>query len=466
MPRQDQRKEIDKGGGLKGDYWKNPVQSNKAYNAKSRGEAQNKWFRPFHRTRIKTVIDAYDDLRYFTLQLLHFDLEGVANAVTAFEAWITNIWRRGTPVGNKKDLDGTQEANFIDYIRLCTTLACDLLNHKKVRSVHNSLTEDSAAGASSATISYWDQEDFDTFVRRCERIEFFPKFAYNFANTLCGHLIKVTEAYKRAKLDLPPTYFSFFIPEYTLAEAEAIVDQLAPLSVNAKIHMNKFGIPYDAKFSYDGLIVKEVKGFDDTDVKALCNHLPFQLYTNAANEISPGVPGGYGDFYTDQVTSWTKRLVFFESEKGPQSIIHALAPLLQQASRYEVDKCPRALLTTKAATTAEGNVDFLCIAEDDLIETKAVMYNSVEQVITDILSKYWAFWCGKGTEFDVCIAGDNIAANEELLNDVGATADAMKAYAYCAMGRNNMDTFVGLDVSQSEWLDNCLYAGVFLMYGK
>jgi hypothetical protein len=456
----DNKRDFDKGSPEVSSYWKDPVSANKKYNADQFGKASNKFFRSFYRTRFRATMNDYDDVRYLTVAKNYWDFQDGGNGETAFQAWMGYVWNRGTPAGEKKDLDSTQETNFLNYISYTTSIACELLAQKNLREVSNSLTEDSGTGMGTGSLAYWDQEDFDTFVRAMERFDYFPNFSIKFANLFCGPRVKITDGYTRAKTVIPPSYLLLQAPDKTLSELEAYRTGCNALATNSKIHMNKFKIPY-SKFSYDALKSRECT-WEDPDVQAICNHGYYSArLAGATIYVLPGDTGGAGDMYTNTTTSWTGRDVFWTDDKGPQSIIHALAPIMVNKSLYHATNSPFAMASDSGPSNTEGHTNFLCIAEDDTTETEGQFMDADEENIIDILMRYWATWrhAAPAGDFAPAIVGTGVTADEEIANDVG------RYIAYFAVhGKPNQ--LIGNGVSQSEWIDNAIYAGIHLMYGS
>ena len=359
-----------KGNPLAGDksnYWSDPHRAISTYNKISLAGEKGLPIRSFKRTKKSSIIQAIDSIHYLTMLENHIKVDTVAggNGETAFNALVDMMFNLGYQNAHKKDLVA---ANLTAYKAICcdTFQICyEILLRKTLRSLTNSLTESSTTSSSKGVVQPWDTDDWDFFINRLGNYGPIPHWIYTLANQLFSKFIKISDSYTQYKNVFPPSYGMMFQPIYDLAEMIAIRNALKPQRVAALTLMDKFGIPYDKGINHEILNPVQVS-VEDKDIRALFNHncnVEYGYDAGAPERLHPS-----GNFNDDQLTAYTYRKYYFDDPK-PESMIHALAPLLGQYSAVNNEFGIIENFAWAAAPDGEWNA--LVAAENDLVFTQA-----------------------------------------------------------------------------------------------
>jgi hypothetical protein len=351
--------------GDKSNYFSNPRAANLAYDKESRSRSSN-IMRNFSRTMERPAMADVSSLNYLTVlqQLIKVDTITGGDGETAFnnilDDYITRMYTRA----NDKDLVAANKTAFKAVCCDVFQLMYEYLTQHAIRSISNSITENSATSGAINVAAYWSQDDWDYYTSKLSGYGPIPTFLYRLANLLFGMIVKVSNTFNRWAEVIPPRYMLFWKPESNYAEAVAIRDGLKANAIKAKTFMDKFGVPYETGFDLSKLKLREVT-IDDIDVKAMFNHCQVYYEYTTAGAIVLLHGGKDSNLTANKTTAYTNRKYFFSAikEKGsPQSPIHVMVPLLES---YNATNNNYGITISEEPAGAAGNVGLMCAAEDD-----------------------------------------------------------------------------------------------------
>ena len=307
------------------EYYKNPLNAGKKFDAQMIAESKAKFFRNFHRTKSKAFMTTFDDVQH--LSVLKFGITDVTagDPSTTFDLIMAKAWRQGAQTGNIKDLDATQEANLLTWMAEWLVIAWDIALQQTLRPFLPAITESSSTATAANALTIWTQSDWESFVTSLERLDC-PDFVYRFIKPFM-YVIRLTESYEKAGLIIPPSYLVIGEHTHTLALLSAHRELAKGVSGNAMTHCKKFGIPF-SKFSAAKLVATEVSKdemWKNQDLMAFFAICPVVLYDNTP--ASKYLWQSNNTIYTAaNLTTDFTNVVYPFIDGQPLSIIHALYP--------------------------------------------------------------------------------------------------------------------------------------------
>ena len=307
-------------------YFKNPHGAGKKFDAEAAKAAKSKFFRNFNRTKSKAYMTSYDDVHFLAVNKFKIaDILGGADPETTFDLILNLAWEQGCQTGNIKDLDGTQEAAFTEWVKNWTVIAWDIAAQKALRPFLAAIVESSTTTTTVAALAIWTQSDWDNFIISLEKLDC-PDFIYRFMKPFL-YIIRMTEEYERAGVQIPPSYFLLFEHVHNMADLAAHRDAAKAIAGHSMVHCKKFGIPF-SKFSAEKLSCTEVSKMEmwnNQDLLAYFSRLGVSFYDNTPTVKTLG-PSNMSIYTgTNKTTDFTNAVYPF-IEGQPMSLIHALYP--------------------------------------------------------------------------------------------------------------------------------------------
>lgn len=307
-------------------YYKNPYDAGKKFDAAMTADARSKFFRNFHRTKSKAYMTSFDDVHYLAVNKCTITDWVAGDPATTIDLIIDKAWEQGCQTGNIKDVNATQESEFSDWVVNWTIIAWDIAAQLMLRPFLPAVTESSTTVTAANALAIWTQSDWDNFVASLERLDC-PDFVYRFMQPFL-YVIRMTDAYEKAGLVIPPSYFVLIEHIHTLATLSAHREVAKGVSGGAMVHCKKFGIPF-SKFSSAKLNATELSKneiFSNQDLLAYFAIFPIVLYDNTP--ASKFMWQSNNTIYTgaDKVADFTN-VVYPFIDGQPMSILHALYPI-------------------------------------------------------------------------------------------------------------------------------------------
>lgn len=285
--------------------------------------AKSKMYKPFKSSLMSPIMTAYNDDQFF-IQLQHRIAVEAGNGLTSFELLLSAAFEQGYPAGNLKDVDATQKANWIDYVRLWVHIIYEMRAQRAYRMLITGVTEDSATGSAAGVPTLWSQSDLDIFAASLLRYNV-PEYAINFVNAMCPFMmIQMSEPYEKFGINIPECYINVWTSDQTLAEMQAIRSTMQGLIANSRLHMDKFSIPYRVLTDSDLQPPELLKDpFSNEDFLAWLNHSPIRVYDNGGSGHVTLYPKGD---LTDSTTAWTDH-IFWTKDGYVKTKYHRLLPV-------------------------------------------------------------------------------------------------------------------------------------------